>query len=191
MPWNRFLGPSMLVGPAPSADELRPDTTPARALLSGVRRPLTLAVPPFCDECRAAADRVAGDLRAVGLQIDVRQVDASLNDKTAYRDFDMKIGAVWPDTPDRGAFLSQLLTVAIPTGWLSKPMQGVDAILARLAGPDRETRVTQLAALARDQVSAAVYGYSVHGAYLSRRLGCVDFWPTGELDLAALCRPSS
>jgi len=47
-----------------------------------------------------------------------------------------------------------------------------------------------VAAIAHDQVPAAVYGYSVHGAYLGRSLGCVDFWPTGELDLAALCPAS-
>src|SRR5439155_9288431 len=109
-----------------SADELRPDTTRARVLLRGVRRPLTLAVPPFCDECQEAASRIAGDLRALGLQIEIRRVSASVNDETAYKDFDMKLGAVWPDTPDRGAFLSQLLAVAIPPGWLPKPLQLAD-----------------------------------------------------------------
>ncbi|MDP9269799.1 MAG: ABC transporter substrate-binding protein [Chloroflexota bacterium] len=191
LPWNRFLGPPMNSGAAPSAEELRPDLQRARALLgTGVSRTLTLAVPSFCDECQSAGDRIASDLRGVGLQVEVQRVRESADVQDPFANFDMRLGAIWPDTPDRGAFLSQLLTLEVPSGWLPAPLQGVDKSLTRVSGAEREKRVTELAATTAEQVPAAVYGYSVKGAYFGRTVGCVQFWPTGELDVTALCPAS-
>jgi peptide/nickel transport system substrate-binding protein len=191
LPWNRFLGPPMLSGAPPSPDDLKPDPASARRLLgAGVRRTLTLAAPSFCDECQSAAARIVSDLRGVGLQIEVERVrdPSEVEDPTGR--FDLRIGAVWPDTPDRGMFLSQLLTLEISSGWLPAPLRGENEALAKLSGVDREQRVTQLAAATAQQVPAAVYGYSVRGAYFGPKVGCVQFWPTGELDITALCPAS-
>ena len=178
----------MLAGAPPSAQELRPDVARARTLLgAGIRQTLTLAVPGFCDECQSAADQIVNDLRAVGLQINVQRVrdPSEVDDPTG--PFDLRLGAVWPDTPDRGAFLSQLLTLEISPGWLPAPLKGADKTLARLSGADREASVTELATATAQQVPSAVYGYSVHGAYFGKTLGCIQFWPTGELDITELC----
>jgi class 3 adenylate cyclase/ABC-type oligopeptide transport system substrate-binding subunit/streptogramin lyase len=186
LPWDRLLGPDMLGTPAPSADELRPNQARARQLLRGiVQRPVKMAVPTSCD-CKDAAERIARDLRVVGLQVDIQEVNEGEGSEP-YAEFDMTLVAVWPDTPDRGAFLGQLLSVAIPPGWLPKPLDAFDATIAGLSGQGRDARVTQLAADAAAQFPAAVYGYSIHGAYVRKSIGCVDFWPNGELDLAAIC----
>ena len=188
LPWSRFLGPAMLTGTPPTPDELRPDVARARTLLgTGVRRPLTIAVPSFCSECQSAADRIARDLRGIGLQVEVSRVRESSDVQDPFANFDMRVGAVFPDTPDRGSFLSQLLTVEIPSGWLPTPLQNLDKTLTTVSGADREKRVTELAAATAAQFPAAVYGYSVKGAYLGPTIGCIEFWPTGELDLTALC----
>jgi len=191
LPWNGFLAPPMLSGAPPSPQELRPDVARARTLLgASIRRTLTLAVPGFCDECQRAADRIATDLRGVGLQLEVERVrDPSEVEDPAGR-FDLRIGAVWPDTPDRGMFFSQLLTLEISPGWLPAPLTGEDEALAKLSGADREQRVTELAAATAQQVPAAVFGYSVRGAYFGPKVGCIQFWPTGELDITALCPAS-
>jgi ABC-type transport system substrate-binding protein/class 3 adenylate cyclase len=189
LPWNRFLGPPMLSGPPPSASELRPDPARARTLLgTGIGRALTIVTPGFCDECQRAADRIASDLRGVGLDVEVRR--ASRAEEDPFANADMRLGAIWPDTPDRGTFLAELLSLEVPPGWLPAPLRGFDETLARASGAERESRVTDLAAMAAEQVPAAVYGYTVRGAYFGPKIGCVQFWPTGELDLTALCPAS-
>jgi ABC-type transport system substrate-binding protein/class 3 adenylate cyclase len=191
LPWNRFLGPPMLSGAPPSPQELRPDVAQARVLLgAGIPRTLTLAVPGFCDECQRAAERIASDLQGVGLHIEVQRARDASEVEDPAGPFDLRLGAVWPDTPDRGAFFSQLLTLEISPGWLPASLQGADKALAKLSGADREKRVTDLAAATAQQVPSAVYGYSVRGAYFGKSLGCVQFWPTGELDITALCPES-
>ena len=86
-------------------------------------------------------------------------------------------------------FLSQLLTLEISSGWLPAPLRGEDEALAKLSGADREQRVTELAAATAQQVPAAD-GCSVLGAYFGPKVGCVQFWPTGELDITTLCPAS-
>ncbi|HEY7526830.1 MAG TPA: ABC transporter substrate-binding protein [Candidatus Limnocylindria bacterium] len=187
LPWNRFLGPTMFTGPPPRAAELQPRLAMARRQLHGVNRQLRLAVPAFCGECRNAAEELAADLGAVGLQIEIATVRESAGEADPYGDFDMTVGAIFPDTPDRAAFLSQLLAFADPPGWLPRELQDAERTLTRLTGDALEERVTRLEDQVRSATPGAVFGYSVKGAYFGPTVGCEQFWPTGLLDLTALC----
>jgi ABC-type transport system substrate-binding protein/class 3 adenylate cyclase len=191
IPWNHFLGPPMLSDSAtPSADELKPDPARARAMLgAGVKRALILRVPNFCDECHRAAERIASDLKAVGLEVQVLGEEEG-SEGDPFGNADLRVGAAWPDTPDRGMFLTLLFDVEVPQGWLPKALLGSTQRLAKLNGDEREQGVDQLEALADKQVPAAIYGYSVMGAYFRNKVSCIEFWPDGELNLAALCPAS-
>ena len=185
LPWSRFLGPPMLSTAPPTDDELQPNVAQARRLIgTSIRRPLRLGVPAFCNECQAAAERIARDLEGVGLQVEVARVREGDDPE---RDFDLHMTALFPDTPDRAAFITQLLGIAHPPGWLPAALDGADRPLASLTGDAREARVTRLEEEISRQAPAAVFAYSVKGAYFGPTIGCVEFTPLGLLDIVGLC----
>ena len=178
----------MLTTAPPTDDDLQPDLARARKLLGDrIRRPLRLGTPAFCNECQGAAERIARDLGAIGVQVEVARVRES--DDTE-QDFDMHMTALFPDTPDRGAFIAQLLGIAHPPGWLPTNLDGADRPLTLLTGAARERRVTRLEEEIAQQEPAAVFGYSVKGAYFGPAIGCLGFTPLGLLDITALCPAS-
>jgi class 3 adenylate cyclase len=67
---------------------------------------------------------------------------------------------------------------------------GAAAMLLGAAGFAIVLRPAAAPARTAAQFPAAVYGYSVKGAYLGPTIGWVQFWPTGELDNTALCPAS-
>jgi hypothetical protein len=70
---------------------------------------------------------------------------------------------------------------------LPRELQDAERTLTRLTGDALEERVTRLEDQVRSATPGAVFGYSVKGAYFGPTVGCEQFWPTGLLDLTALC----
>jgi hypothetical protein len=70
----------------------------------------------------------------------------------------------------------------------SKKVATVDGQLAKATGPAQDALVDQLVnGVIADELPVTVYGYTVTGAYFGPSIGCVEFWPTGRLDLVGLC----
>ena len=180
----------MTSGGSASAEVPEPDVEAAKTLVgdrAGTK--IRLDVTDGCQECKAAASMIVRNLAALGLDVEVVSVPDSYHAiREPKADYDMRIGATWPDLVGAASFLDQVLSTSLPASWLPEAIKGVQDTLRPATGDDREVRARELAdGLLAGELPVAVYGYTVRGAYLGPTVGCVEFSPIGTIDLTALC----
>lgn len=169
------------------------DLDAARALV-GDRTGTTvrLAVTENCQDCASAAAVIVKNLAAIGLKVELVPLPDSYGAiREPNANYDLRVGATWPDLSDAGAFIDQMFASSLLADWLPDSVAGVRDVLRPLAGAERDAKATELAnGLLAEEVPIAVCGYTVRGAYFGPTIGCVQFSPMGTLDLTALCPAS-
>jgi hypothetical protein len=132
---------------------------------------------------------VRANLRAIGIDVEIREVDevgAVLERGGA---FDLVEGSTEILYPNPASFLTRMLVEDVPRSWSSTALRlEVERLSARTG--DRLHAATGALAdrLATNEVPVAAYSVAQIPTFLSPRLGCRVFAPLAfGIDLAALC----
>jgi peptide/nickel transport system substrate-binding protein len=190
LPWNSVLGPSLSSAGGGSSEIADPDLATARQLAKAYSgRTLRLITGEGCEECARAAKVVVNELAALGLRVQVDSVGdpvAAANAPNAQ--YDMLIGASWPEAPDPADFVIQVFSRDLPATWVRADVVEAVERLAATGGTEREAAAEALVkGQLASEVPLAIYAYTVHGAFFGPTVGCLRFTPTGDLDLVSLC----
>ena len=188
VPWNDALAPSW--GSGAGQEVPAPDLALARRLARPYAgKELRLVTGNDCDECLRAANSIADQLAAIGLEVQVEGVPDPLAAANAPNSpYDMLGGASWPIAPDPALFVSDLLLKDLPIPWLPKSLVVAAGNLRMLTGADRVEAAEQLVQNQfGGEYPVAIFANTVTGAFFSPTLGCLQFNAAGTLDLVALC----
>ena len=197
IPTDQYLPPTM---PGASRAPLYPpggDLRAARRLAPDVEG---TAVLYTCDHphCREQAQVIKSNLKALGLDVDVREfqfLELFERAGTKGEPFDMITGNWLADYVDPADFLNILLDQHIrPRGNLNLSYfvdPELTRNLERVAGLSGEPRYRAYAALsvelARDAAPWVAYSNGAYRDFFSARIGCQTFQPVYGMDLGALC----
>jgi hypothetical protein len=148
-----------------------------------------MPVPAGCDRCDQFARVVQTDLAAIGIDVRLRTIQASVDDDPrAAKRFDMAALEARLPYPDSPAFLEQVLH-GIPRQWVQPEVGASLDRAARAIGDHRQTLAADLArSITTRDIVVAAFGTTATSQFLSSRLGCQVLPPVGfGVDLAALC----
>ena len=197
IPTDQYLPPAM---PGASPTTLYPpsgDVQLARRLAPNARGTAVLYTCNL-EFCRHHAHVIRSNLRALGLDVDVREFPIDVmfaKAGTKGEPYDIVTGQWFADWADPSTFLNVLLHQRItPHGNLNLA-RFVDARyarklerVARLAGPGRYRAYEALSVeLARDAAPWVVFGTGTSRDFFSARLGCQVFHPFYGMDIGRLC----
>jgi YVTN family beta-propeller protein len=168
-----------------------PDLATARRLAGDIRR---RAVLYTCNlpGCTRHAQILEANLRAIGIELDVRQFPlGELFDRIARpgEPWDLTYWNWFPDYPDPSNFINDLFAPGglAPTSLDDPGIEERMAAAARLTGRARLRAYAEVdRALSREPV-AAVFATGTVSHFVSARMGCEVLHPIYGLDLAALC----
>jgi ABC-type oligopeptide transport system substrate-binding subunit len=146
-----------------------------------------MAVSAHCSQCDQSARIVQRDLGTIGIDVELRKVDAAAATAGESR-FDLLDLRVDLPYPDPAPFLSEIVG-DIPAGWISPAVSARVKSLAALSGRRRTVTAASIAdRLVRHDVLFAAYGTPQISQFIAPSLGCRVFSPVGYgLDLAASC----
>jgi class 3 adenylate cyclase/ABC-type oligopeptide transport system substrate-binding subunit/DNA-binding beta-propeller fold protein YncE len=170
-----------------------PNLTQARKLMRGRTVTAAMGISPDCDPCRQEAEALAGQLAAIGIDIDIEEVDeieeVNADDAVRQGKIDLFDGGTDLDYLDAASFLEALLLRDVPHSWLPASVGRAVEQVTGLSGARRRRQANALAdRLARKDVPVAAVGVGQIGGFFSPELGCRVFPPLGYgIDLATLC----
>ena len=188
-PWASLLAPSVPGSPPLDTAIPEPDLEGARALMAGRTGTATMIVPRSCSDCVEWSNTLAGQLAAIGIEVEVRVLDDDEFEEARSApgggEIDILDGFLDTDGPEPATFLSTIRQVP----WLPEPiLRELDAMDA-LVDPDaRRDAAVALAARLIDEGLAVATDYPVYPMYIGEKVGCAFVQPAiGAVDLAALC----
>jgi hypothetical protein len=153
----------------------------------GRRGRAVMAVPPACDQCTEAAHLVQANLAAIGIDVEIRQVDpiGKVFKPAAFDLIDAESAIPYPDS---ASFLRQVLRDT-PPGWAPARARVKIQRVAHLNGDGRQAAAAALAdRLATNDVLVAAYAIPQTSQVIGARIGCRVFSPFAYgLDLATMC----
>ena len=188
-PTVSLLPPSVPGSPPLDTTIPEPDVDAARALMAGKTGDAVMIVVEECEDCVEWAEAVAGQLGAIGIQVDVRALSPEEYDEARSArdggDVDILDGFLDTDGPEPAAFLSTVRQVP----WLPEPiLRDLDAMEALVDPNARRDAAVALAARLMDEHLALPTDYPVYPIYLGPKVGCAFVQPAiGAVDLVALC----
>jgi DNA-binding SARP family transcriptional activator/ABC-type oligopeptide transport system substrate-binding subunit len=190
--WGQIPTDQILSAALPAYHErdlypLRPSVTKARALLHGRRGRALMPVAPDCDPCSEAAHLVKTNLAAIGIEVEIRTIDAVEFSKSAAK-FDLIDAETGIPYPDPASFLAHMFE-EIPSEWVPTGVRARVESVAGISGNRREAAAASLADhLATKEVPVVAYGTPETRQFIGPRIGCRVFSPFANgLDLAAMC----
>jgi YVTN family beta-propeller protein len=189
-PTDHYLPPGI---PGYSQAQVYPltgDPAKAKALAGGVRRTAVLYTCAF-QWCREQAQALKHELRAMGLRVEVHSFSLETMFHRIARPgepFDLAFYAWFPDYPDPGAMLADMLgNSAFEPPFDDPAFQRRLAAAGQLSGPQRFLAYGKLdLALAHYGAPLLAYGNEVAGDFFSARIGCQSYGVYG-MDIDALC----
>src|SRR5215207_251793 len=177
-----------------------PDRAKARKL-AGAKRHRAVLYTCNLPDCTSHAGILQADLRAIGIDLDVRQfpLDELFGRiRKPGEPWDLAYWNWFPDYADPSDFVDVELGPAYPGAGVPAAVRdpGMDEAIAdaaRLSGDARLNAYAQLDRhLAADVLPAVPFASGTTTHFLSARMGCPLLHPVYGLDLAALCiRPDS
>jgi peptide/nickel transport system substrate-binding protein len=173
-----------------------PDLAKARKLAGAKRRRAVLYTCDFPD-CTTHAGILQANLRAIGIELDVRQFPLSeffARVQKPGEPWDLAYWNWFPAYPDPSDFIDvQLGPGAMPAAVRDPATSKAIARAARLSGDARLNAYARLDRdLAANVLPAVPFASGTTTHFLSARMGCPVLHPVYGLDLAALCiRPDS
>jgi DNA-binding SARP family transcriptional activator/ABC-type oligopeptide transport system substrate-binding subunit len=187
-PTDQLLSPALPGYQNRDLYPLRPSTAKARVLMRGRAFHAVMPIASGCDRCAVAANLIRADLAAIGIDVEIREVDDPSEAMKTGTMFDLLDTETWIPYPDSASFLRQMLR-ELPAAWVPA---GVSAKIQHVAGRSGSARQNEASALAdglaEDDVPVAAYGTQQTSQIAGPHMGCRVLTTFGYgLDLAALC----
>lgn len=148
-----------------------------------------MIVPRSCSDCVEWSNSLAGQLAAIGIDIEVRALDddefGEARSAPGGSEIDILDGFLDTDGPEPAAFLSTIRQVP----WLPDPiLRELDEMDALVDPGARRDAAVALAARLVDEGLAVPTDYPVYPMYIGDRVGCAFVQPAiGAVDLTTLC----
>jgi ABC-type transport system substrate-binding protein/class 3 adenylate cyclase len=188
-PSRELLGPAVPGSTWPIEPVPEPDLDAARALIGD--REVTVTIPgdpegTDCAECRAYEQAISGQLREIGITVEIKRADWEFDDFFKPESgIDMIDLQMWTDLPDPVSQMRDLRD----DQWLD---EAIIAELERLDGLSGQARIDGAVAFANrlvdDDVLVIPISHPVFPFFISERLGCGFVQPAlGAVDLLSLC----
>jgi ABC-type transport system substrate-binding protein len=181
-----LLPPSVPGSPPMDAAIPEQDVEAALELMNGRTGSAVMVAWGACSVCVEFANTVAGQLAAIGIEVEVREVDDPVAALHEDDEASLANGFLDTDFPDPGALLENIrLLPWTPTEILEE--------LDRVQSSGGDERVAAAAALANrlsDEDFLAIPAvYPVYPMYIAEDVGCAFVQPAiGAVDLVQLCR---
>jgi hypothetical protein len=182
-----LLPPS--IGGVPMVDAPKPDLEEALVLMAGRTITARMAAPNEgeCPECDAFAAELSGQLRAIGITVEVERSEdpwaAAFRPDTSIDLIELGIGSA---VPDAATFLRDLPEAS----WIDPASVTRIEQLLSLDGAQRTEAAAALARHVTDESNLLVpYGRGEFANYFGAGIGCAFVQPAiAAVDLLSLCR---
>jgi hypothetical protein len=148
-----------------------------------------MGIPVACEQCLRVAQGVKAQLRPIGIEIRIKELQDVSPATLAHAHVDIVERVSTVPYLDGASFLGRMLGRDVPDTWLPAHVRSRVEHVAALDGHHRSRAALRLAAaLERDDTPVVTFADGSIGELFSARIGCITPLPFGAgVDLAALC----